>query len=998
MESTLSVPPSCGEAQKGNGIDYSKNPGRNSMEGFVETSCENGIWLKKNVSGKTEYRSFQEQAGASYGQCVANSTLKGYLVDSSSPVDFGRDKVKWDNNIYSSSLAGGYEQDKMLSETRSDVILDSSLAPDADSSGDSTSTTPSFSPNYLSPLLSPQLKPSSLPSHEIFKKPYSVPVLHVDNEQRNQNSNEYSSGNNNSAYATSDRLQKELADDGIGLSGLSPSCDRRYEDLGLSGRKSKFIQPIGTRQSLRSGSARSGLGSPLLFHVENTGESDSSPKRNQEIVYEDFRCASVQKFNSHELPADTSSVTLNREVTGRSLSDTFMSSYSPFESPSLRTSVVEGNQSQGGFCDESPQKFFRFANLNPIANDSLFRSSSLSALDRNGSNGSSAPSSLKIDDFVSHSLTSQRRKVFQQQGFSGERYSSSYEDVLSAFRTLECAENGRETKESQTVSNNCSQYSSPRVISSSTRVDLNGTRSNYSYNEYSPSHIRYLNSETPSRTVLVKNIPPGVDDSELRCLLERFGPLRDLGAQQRSRGGRGAIQATYFDLRHAREAVNLLPKVSFHGRYLEVRFILSSETSPALNEPMKKGIHSTNSATHFNNGTLVVFNLDSNITADELRKVFGEYGDIKEIRESPHKKHHKFIEFYDVRDAEVALHKLNKTEVSGKKIKIEISRPGGVRSHLTNDSLFASSSYPSSSYTGNLLEEESSSDSLPGFISGTDPHGLGEYSSSLHSFVMDGFSSSERFPLETCAYNVSSSRSTPIPSSRSNGFSSKDVLRQSPRSMSSPMFLSVHSPSGNRTPGEGSALNSPSGSVSSNGMISRRSSSDDRSKFILYVEKVHSGEDIRTALMIRNIPNKYNQRMLLATLEENHRGKFDFFYLPIDFKNRCNVGYAFINFRHPQFIVPFYFEFHGRRWGRFNSEKVCEITYARIQGRNNLIAHFQNSSLMNEDPKCRPIIFGENGERLEFPIGPHVRTRRGPNSREVSTMNKELTLDNNISQ
>jgi len=136
---------------------------------------------------------------------------------------------------------------------------------------------------------------------------------------------------------------------------------------------------------------------------------------------------------------------------------------------------------------------------------------------------------------------------------------------------------------------------------------------------------------------------------------------------------------------------------------------------------------------------------------------------------------------------------------------------------------------------------------------------------------------------------------------------------------------------------------------------------ESKMQFELDLEKIGNGEDSRTTLMIKNIPNKYTSKMLLLAIDETHKGTYDFLYLPIDFKNKCNVGYAFINMLSPSHIISFYKAFNGKKWEKFNSEKVAFLAYARIQGRSALVAHFQNSSLMNEDKRCRPILFHSEG-------------------------------------
>lgn len=70
--------------------------------------------------------------------------------------------------------------------------------------------------------------------------------------------------------------------------------------------------------------------------------------------------------------------------------------------------------------------------------------------------------------------------------------------------------------------------------------------------------------------------------------------------------------------------------------------------------------------------------------------------------------------------------------------------------------------------------------------------------------------------------------------------------------------------------------------------------------------------------------------MLLERLDESHSGRYDFLYLPIDLKNACNVGYAFINMTDPLYVLPLFEDLNGKNWERFNSEKICELTYGRI--------------------------------------------------------------------
>ena len=143
---------------------------------------------------------------------------------------------------------------------------------------------------------------------------------------------------------------------------------------------------------------------------------------------------------------------------------------------------------------------------------------------------------------------------------------------------------------------------------------------------------------------------------------------------------------------------------------------------------------------------------------------------------------------------------------------------------------------------------------------------------------------------------------------------------------------------------------------------SERSSAGSGDQFLVDIKRIICDEEEqRTTVMIRNIPNKYTQQKLLETLDsEGQQGRYDFLYLPIDQKNNCNVGYAFINFVSPLYIVDLHKRRQGQRWRYFNSNKVCDLRYGRIQGRRQLERNFSTMQNSNEahggTGKVRPFI------------------------------------------
>lgn len=112
--------------------------------------------------------------------------------------------------------------------------------------------------------------------------------------------------------------------------------------------------------------------------------------------------------------------------------------------------------------------------------------------------------------------------------------------------------------------------------------------------------------------------------------------------------------------------------------------------------------------------------------------------------------------------------------------------------------------------------------------------------------------------------------------------------------------------------------------------------------------------------MMRNLPNKYTQRMLLTEINTTgFLGTFDFIYLPIDLETNANRGYCFVNFVDPGSAWMFKMTYEGRKMNHFNSTKLVSVMPATLQGFEANYVHYSTARVSRGDPAARPLFLRE---------------------------------------
>ncbi|XP_076955678.1 protein terminal ear1-like [Bidens hawaiensis] len=117
----------------------------------------------------------------------------------------------------------------------------------------------------------------------------------------------------------------------------------------------------------------------------------------------------------------------------------------------------------------------------------------------------------------------------------------------------------------------------------------------------------------------------------------------------------------------------------------------------------------------------------------------------------------------------------------------------------------------------------------------------------------------------------------------------------------------------------------------------------------------------RKELLIQTLDNHckvVDDKFINDTESDQFISAYDYLYLPIDFKNGKNAGFAFVNFTNPEAALMFKEAFDGKPWVMFGSpKKLAEISKAKIQGKNAIMNYCKSMVFTGRLDEEMPVLF-----------------------------------------
>jgi len=131
----------------------------------------------------------------------------------------------------------------------------------------------------------------------------------------------------------------------------------------------------------------------------------------------------------------------------------------------------------------------------------------------------------------------------------------------------------------------------------------------------------------------------------------------------------------------------------------------------------------------------------------------------------------------------------------------------------------------------------------------------------------------------------------------------------------------------------------------------------DLAQFDIIPEKILSGEDLRTTVMVRNIPRAWTHENFGEFLANLSSESYTFLYMPIDKRREVHCGFAFVNFQSARDVLMLHsnLQVTAVRCSDAGATPLA-ISYARLQGHEQLLQQFSTSAVTRgSDVRKRPI-------------------------------------------